>query len=137
MVGESQYASTFALFEAIYVLFAIESEKDYLLEGFFGLDELYLSNQADIRLYGGYDYDRTYLYNQDLRPRQLRETYLCVGDVLVLYEDADTDAYIYDGDSFVGVEESGYVFRLTEVEDLIESANGYDHYKIIRPLKAA
>ncbi|MDD5293783.1 MAG: hypothetical protein PHW40_05685, partial [Candidatus Izemoplasmatales bacterium] len=63
--------------------------------------------------------------------------YVGVGDVLVLYEDGVAYAYIFDGEACVGVDSSGYAFRLTEIALLMDSANGYDHYKIIRPLKAA
>ncbi|MDD3958307.1 MAG: hypothetical protein PHO96_05410, partial [Candidatus Izemoplasmatales bacterium] len=137
MVGESGFSTVFALFDSIYSLFATECETINPLEGFSGLEDLYVSELADAHLYGGYDYDRSYLYNQDLRPRQLREEYVGVGDVLVLYEDGVAYAYIFDGEACVGVDSSGYAFRLTEIALLMDSANGYDHYKIIRPLKAA
>jgi uncharacterized repeat protein (TIGR01451 family) len=137
MVGESGFSTVFALFDSIYLLFATECETINPLEGFSGLEDLYVSELADAHLYGGYDYDRSYLYNQDLRPRQLREEYVGVGDVLVLYEDGVAYAYIFDGETCVGVDSSGYAFRLTEIALLMDSANGFDHYKIIRPLKAA
>jgi uncharacterized repeat protein (TIGR01451 family) len=132
-VGSTAYSSVYQLLDYIYDQYADEVYSINPIASFSDIEAIFDSDLCAHCLYGGYDYDSSSSNNQDLRTRLLRESYLMIGDVLIMNEGSITSAYIFDGTNLIGIV-SSTVTQYTDVATIIESATGHDNYKIIRPL---
>jgi uncharacterized repeat protein (TIGR01451 family) len=139
-IDSTSYTSSLDLLKVVYSEFATAMGATNPLDGYTTLTSIYNAQMSASLLYGGTTYNKNSQYNRDERVRYLFATHFTIGDILFLYNGSTFKTYIYNGARFVYLDVAATLVKqyatVQEIKTLLESAQGYQSYKIIRPIMA-
>lgn len=137
-IDSTSYTSSIDLLKAIYSEFAGAMGTTSPLDDYTTLTPIYNSQMSVSLLYGGKAYNQNSQYNRDERVRYLFATHFTIGDILFLYNGSTFKTFIYNGARFVYLDVAATLVKqyatVQEIKTLLESAQGYQDYKIVRPI---
>ncbi|MDD4212482.1 MAG: InlB B-repeat-containing protein [Bacilli bacterium] len=137
-IQSASYTASIDLYQAIYQEFALTIEGVNPLTSFMTLTTIYNDSNLQVDfLYGGKTYNQSQTYNRDVRVRFLMTSHFTVGDILFLYNGSSFKSYIFNGIRFVYLDTAVTLVKQlsteTDIQALLESVQGYQSYRIIRP----
>jgi len=137
-IQSKTYTASIDLLKSIYQEFSEEIDAANPLSSYTALTPIYNSLMSVYLLYGGKAYNQNSAYNCEAHVRYLIISQFCVGDILFLYSGSSFAPLIYNGTRFVYLDVAGGLVKqyatTQEINDLLDSAQGYQGYRVIRPI---